>query len=533
MKSAADPLPALPHGATPAPPRRHGLLALGAFHLDLAAGELRDAAGQPAALRRQALAVLLLLGRHAGQVVAKNALMAQVWPGVVVGEGSLTQAVADIRRVLGEHGHRLVRNVARRGYLLSADDAGPAPMSQRPRGAAPALSIAVLPLEPEALPAAERWLADALHADLITEVSRLIGSLVIARDTMVGYQGRRVDPRAVARELGVRHLVRGTLRLEGPRVRLNLALIDGETGAQRWADIFVTGRSQLPQALGEFAVQVERALQAELYRATAGHALAASQPPTEADDLAMRAFALWFRGYRRAHVLEALPLLEQAARQDADCARAWAGIAFMRSIAWANGWAGELPGVRAQVDQAAAQLDRLDRDGHYTYQAKFIALFLRRQAQALLAQAGDWCARHPRPTAHGALGAALLMHGRFDAAAAALQQALRLSPRDPMLPDWQYRLAMAHFGAGRLEPARDLSLVAESTSPGLAWPPIHAAVLALAGQQQAAQRAWAAAAGRSLQGTLHGIDRLLPGDEARWLQARARLEQGLALAAQG
>ena len=96
-------------------------LPLGEFVLDLVAGELFTADGQLAGLRKQALDVLLVLGSRVGQVVGKDELMRLVWPNVVVGEGSLTQAIADIRRVLGDSEHRVIRNVARRGYMLVPD----------------------------------------------------------------------------------------------------------------------------------------------------------------------------------------------------------------------------------------------------------------------------------------------------------------------------------------------------------------------------------------------------------------------------
>ena len=96
-------------------------LPLGEFVLDLVAGELFTADGQLAGLRKQGLHVLLVLGRRAGQVVGKDELMRLVWPNVVVGEGSLTQAIADVRRALGDSGHRVIRNVARRGYMLVPD----------------------------------------------------------------------------------------------------------------------------------------------------------------------------------------------------------------------------------------------------------------------------------------------------------------------------------------------------------------------------------------------------------------------------
>ncbi len=118
-------------------------LPLGEFVLDLAAGELFTADGQLAGLRKQALDVLLVLGRRAGQVVGKDELMRLVWPNVVVGEGSLTQAIADIRRVLGDGEHRVIRNVARRGYMLVPDTMPAAAIertevdSTRPRHAVP------------------------------------------------------------------------------------------------------------------------------------------------------------------------------------------------------------------------------------------------------------------------------------------------------------------------------------------------------------------------------------------------------------
>jgi DNA-binding winged helix-turn-helix (wHTH) protein len=112
-------------------------LRLGSCVLDLVAGELLTNDGQLAGLRRQALDVLLVLGRRVGQVVGKDELMQRVWPDVVVGEGSLTQAIADIRRTLGDADHRLVRNVARRGYLLVPDDSA-APQVPESRLPAPA-----------------------------------------------------------------------------------------------------------------------------------------------------------------------------------------------------------------------------------------------------------------------------------------------------------------------------------------------------------------------------------------------------------
>lgn len=113
-------------GAAPLPRTR-----IAGLVLDLEARLLRDAAGRPVPLRPQAWAVLRLLALNAGRLVTKDELLTGVWPGLVVTDGSLAQAISDVRSALGPAGRDLVKTVARRGYLLAAEpgavpDAAPA-----------------------------------------------------------------------------------------------------------------------------------------------------------------------------------------------------------------------------------------------------------------------------------------------------------------------------------------------------------------------------------------------------------------------
>lgn len=151
---------------------RPARLALGGHVLDLARGELLDAQGEPSALRAQALALLCVLGERAGEVVSKDELMRRVWGGVIVTEDSLVQAVGDIRRVLGDSGHRVVRTVPRRGYLLqleeapkatSASEASEAPESSAQDSTPPSTPSAQA-LPPAAPPAASATAAFAAPA---------------------------------------------------------------------------------------------------------------------------------------------------------------------------------------------------------------------------------------------------------------------------------------------------------------------------------------------------------------------------------
>jgi TolB-like protein/DNA-binding winged helix-turn-helix (wHTH) protein len=535
---------------------------------------LRNAQGELAGLRKQALDVLLVLARRVGEVVSKDELMSQVWPKVVVGEGSLTQAIADIRRVLGDDGHRLVRNVARRGYMLVPDppplsavethaapggDPPAAAESYRPlrprkgpaligavvvlavllaggawltwRSAAPtwrtpadmaraplprevpALSIIVLPLTLEGDAADTQWLADALHGDLVIAVAQLQNSFVIARDTAATYKGK-ADPRQVAREMGVRHVVQGSLRQEGGRIRLNLSLTDGESGVQRWAEAFDTDRAQLAQAVSDFGVAIERTLVAELYRSTGERVASLSPTEVSADDLAMQGYALWYRGVTRENVLAARALFDRALAMNPDSARAWGGVHFTTTAVLSNGWITDRPAAVRRAEEAAANLQRLDRDGTYTYSAKTFLLFIKGDFPGMLRTTTEWVGRYRLPSAFGAHGASLVFNGRFDEAVTALERALRLGPRDPFRAEWQYRLALAHFVAGRYELARDWSQTAANTTPTLTWPPIHAAALLRLGQREAAKQAFDEHLRRHPDFVTAHATRRIPGTEA-------------------
>lgn len=559
-------------------------LPLGEFVLDLQAGELRTSNAELASLRRQALDVLLLLGAHAGQVVSKDELMRRIWPDVVVGEGSLTQAIAEIRRALGDHTHQIVRNVARRGYVLvptAANASGAPPTDTRaasvpamsrvrwtaaagvlslvvlagvaawllqgrraeawltPMDAtrvvlpAPPLSIAVLPLAIEGNSADLDWMADALHGDLITELGRSPDTWLIGRDTMTTFKGQASDPRRVARELGVRHVVHGSLRREGEAIRLNIALVDGGTGVQRWAETFLASRAALPGVLGDLAVQIERVILPEVFRAGAARHAALSAEQVGADDLAMRGIALWHRGLNRENVLEGLALLERAVAIDPDSIRAWGGISAMTVHGLLNGWLPDRTAATRRLAEVAAQLERLDREGQATYNVKAINAFLKSDVAAMLQVTRAWVERHRTPWALGAHGFALLTNGRFDDSAQALERALRLSPRDTLRAEWQYRLAMAHFGAGRLALAHEWGGAAALVNPKLRWPPVHAAALWQMGQRDGARALMADFSARHGALTLEQIRRRLPGDGPQFSQARERLAQALAGAAAG
>jgi adenylate cyclase len=130
--------------------------------------------------------------------------------------------------------------------------------------AAPRLSIVVLPFANLSNDPEQEYFVDGITDDLTTDLSHITDSFVIARNTAFGYKGKAVDAKQIARELGVRYVLEGSVRRLGDQVQVNVQLIDGETGAHVWADRFETDRRNLAQTQSEITGRLARTLHLEL-----------------------------------------------------------------------------------------------------------------------------------------------------------------------------------------------------------------------------------------------------------------------------
>ena len=152
--------------------------------------------------------------------------------------------------------------------------ASPAPAAasaQRPPApeaeSAPRLSIVVLPFANLSNDPEQEYFADGITDDLTTDLSRISGSLVIARNTAFTYKGKPTDVKQIGRDLGVRYVVEGSVRRTGDQVQVNVQLIDTESGAHFWADRFDTDRRDLANAQSEIIFRLARMLNIKLIAA--------------------------------------------------------------------------------------------------------------------------------------------------------------------------------------------------------------------------------------------------------------------------
>jgi TolB-like protein len=224
---------------------------LGPFRLDAETDTLFRG-GEPVSLGHRAVALLRVLVERRGIPVSKDALMEAAWAGLTVEESNLAVQIAAVRRVFGEEsgGENWIETLPRRGYRFvgpaSIRDQGAltaaSPAANLPGSSNPTLpdrpSIAVLPFQNISADPEQEYFADGMADEIITALSRFGSLFVIARNSSFTYKGRAVDVKQVARELGVRYVLEGSVRKAGNRVRFTGQLIDATTGGNIWADRF-------------------------------------------------------------------------------------------------------------------------------------------------------------------------------------------------------------------------------------------------------------------------------------------------------
>ena len=191
---------------------------------------------------------------------------------------------------------------------------------------APRLSIVVLPFANLSNDPQQEYFADGITEDLTTDIARIQGSLVIARNTAFTYKGKAVDAKRIGRDLGVRYVLEGSVQRAGKEVRVNAQLVDAETGAQLWAERFDRDIGDLFAVQNEITARIARELQSQL-------AIAEARRPTDnpdALDYLMRGRAVLTRPISRENNDEAVTLFETALALDPKAvdAAAWLAVAL-------------------------------------------------------------------------------------------------------------------------------------------------------------------------------------------------------------
>ena len=428
------------------------------FTLDLTRGALRDGSGD-IALRPKTFEVLRHLASNAGRLISKDELVAAAWGKATVSDESLARCICDIRAALGDQAGEIIKTVPRRGYRFSTHLREPARIEARsagPNGAAPpGLSIVVLPFVNVGGGPEQEPLVDGITDCLTTDLSRILGAFVISRNTANAFKGRSVDVREIGRQLGVRYVLEGSVQRDQSRVRLNVQLLDAETGAHLWADRFENDLADLFELQDAVVARLANSLNHALVNAEAKTGARKINPG--AFDLAMRGVSTLFlvrREYKKDNLLSARALFKQALAIDASEPDALAGNSLtylIEYIQWRDAEADYSSKILDQADRAIAIDPRVWR----AFEAKCLYLSLVKRADEALKIVDAGLAHNPNSAV--LLGTARAMAhfvlGNYEQAIADCRQAIRLSPFDPSLGGWRHYIGAAEVELRRFDAA--------------------------------------------------------------------------------
>jgi TolB-like protein/class 3 adenylate cyclase len=392
------------------------------------------------------------------------------------------QTVKNIARPIGVHRVSLVENAAPIA-IKGAADAGKI-HANRP-------SIAVLPFVNMSGDPEQEYFADGISEDIITGLSKLRWFFVIARNSSFAYKGKAVDVKRVARELGVRYVLEGSVRKGGNRMRITAQLIDAATGNHLWADRYDGELTDVFALQDEITKKVVAAIEPKLLEAEGIRSQSRSPEDLGAWDMVIQANSLFWR-LTKAETEAAIAILRRAVELYPDYAPAQSMLAFMLLISGYLGWALMEPQLQ-QAAGFAARAEEIDHSDPWAHLALGYVAFVRRRTSAAAAEFQRALALNPNfAAAHGYLGRTLAFDGQSEQAITHLKEAIRLSPHDPQNAIFTTGLAVAHYFAGRFAEAVEYSReTLQRRSAFTAGNRIYCASLAQNGQIDEAREALA------------------------------------------
>lgn len=352
---------------------------------------------------------------------------------------------------LEDLGERSVKNIERPVRVFkvkwTASGGAPAPrLSDKP-------SVAVLPFTNMSGDPEQEYFSDGISEDVITDLSKISGLIVIARNSSFVYKGKAVSVPQVSRELGVRYVLEGSVRKSGNRVRVNAQLIDGVTGAHSWAerydrdltDIFTVQDDLTKEIVGALALKLTRADKERLdHRSTTS----------------VEAYEYFLRGREQMWLLtrtgcdRTKELIARAIEIDPNFSAAYAVIGFVAMLEYINGWS-KYPEEKLEEAHALAEKAvRLDDREPFAHMVLGAALLWMREHERSIAETERALALEPNfAAARISLGLEMHYAGRYEEALGEFDRGLRL---DPHFPDgFLHFLAQTNLHLGRYDEAAD------------------------------------------------------------------------------
>jgi TolB-like protein/class 3 adenylate cyclase len=351
-------------------------------------------------------------------------------------------------------GEQQVKNIARpvRAYHVVLDRRPtPAGATSLPP-TAPRLSLVVLPFANLSNDPEQDYFVDGVTESLTTDLSRVSGSFVIARNTAFTYKGKPFDVRKIGHELNVRYVLEGSVQRGGNRMRVNVQLIDTESGIHLWAERFDKALADLFDMQDEIVARLARTLNTQLIEAEARRA--ERTPGPDSMDLTFQGLACLNKGENPADLAQARSFFQRALTLDPRNLDALLGAPHIDYLLvsgyMADDPAGTLAAVEATVIKALA-LAPNNAWAHHIMGRVYVAT--NRMAQGIAEHERALALDPNYASAHASIGYAKFVNGHAEETEAHILEALRFSPRDTYSYKWVGFRAVAKLFLGAHEEA--------------------------------------------------------------------------------
>jgi TolB-like protein/tetratricopeptide (TPR) repeat protein len=497
------------------------------FVLDTDRRELSQA-DRGVAVEPQVFDLLVYLIEQRDHVVSKDELIEKIWGGRIVTDSTLTSRINAARKAVGDSGieQSVIRTVPRKGFRFVGSVRSPAvAASVEPHppaadhGETPLLplpdrpAIAVLPFTNMSGDREQDYFSDGISEDIITALSKLRWFFVIARNSSFVYKGRAVLIGQVARELGVRYVLEGSVRKSGDQVRISAQLNDVSSGSHIWAERYDRNLADVFAVQDEITESIVAAIEPQLYAAE--NFRAQRKPPGSLDawDLVMRALSHFWRVTREDNVV-AQALLEKAISIDPDYGQALGVLATSHIFGAHMGWADMRKVVPAAERAALAAVEADSEDAWAHHGLAYTYLFEGRFDDSI-AEFELALKLNPNFSLTQAFyGLTLCYCGRWQEGEQAARRALRLSPRDPSSALYNGIFAYAKFTGRNYEEA--IRFARESLRQRGDFVGAHRVLTAAAGMSGQCELARVA---------LEGLKRAQPNISLEWIAREMPLKE--------
>jgi TolB-like protein len=451
--------------------------------------------------------------------------------GICLSSAAYDQVRGKIDIAAQDRGQQQLKNIAELVQVYALSPAHPAAAAPQ-TVVAPRLSIVVLPFVNLDGNSEQDYFVDGVTESLTTDLSRIPGAFVIARNTAFTFKSKPVDVRVIGRELGVRYVMEGSVQGGGDRIRVNAQLIDTETGAHLWAERFDKPRADIFDMQDEITTRLARTVGIELVAAEGRRAERERPNNMDAVDLAMRGWAILNQPLSLRRHREARDLFDAALQLDNRNVEALVGLAFyhgndLRTFASTN--RDEQLRIAETAITAALTLAPGNALAHFVHaNVLHISGAPERSLREL-----EFAITLDRNLAwaHADAGFMKVLLGRAEEAEADLANAIRLSPRDPGLDRWHGLLGIADLFLGRLESAVDRLRKSVEMNPNVALTQFFlAAASALSGRAAEAREARNAGLRLDPNFTVARFRNERRSENPTFLAQRERIYEGLSLA---